>query len=66
MTRGKPVYPFPEIFNNMGTQGFLGIPYSIYFMVIIVIIGHFYLHTMFMVDISMLLEEVKRHHGYQG
>jgi ribose transport system permease protein len=40
MTQGKPVYPFPEAFNNLGVQELLGIPYSVYIMVLIVLIGH--------------------------
>jgi ribose/xylose/arabinose/galactoside ABC-type transport system permease subunit len=48
LTQGRPVYPFPDVFNAIGTQAFWGIPYSVYLMVIVIIIGHILLnHTVY-------------------
>jgi ribose/xylose/arabinose/galactoside ABC-type transport system permease subunit len=37
LTRGRPVYPFPDAFNAIGTGAFLGIPYSVYILLFFVV-----------------------------
>lgn len=40
MTKGRPVYPFPDSFNALGTGSAFGIPYSVYIMVILALFFH--------------------------
>lgn len=41
MTKGEPYYPLPDAFNKMGQGTLLGIPYSVYIAVVIVIVAQF-------------------------
>lgn len=43
LTKGVPIYPLPDTFNNIGSGTFIGIPYSVYISLIIVAIGIFIL-----------------------
>ena len=45
LTRGKPIFPFPDAFNRIGTETFLGVPYSVYVMIILMVIAHFILRN---------------------
>jgi ribose/xylose/arabinose/galactoside ABC-type transport system permease subunit len=48
ISRGRPFYPFPEAFKEIGQGGFLGIPYVIYIAVLVAAVGHYVLsHTVF-------------------
>jgi ribose/xylose/arabinose/galactoside ABC-type transport system permease subunit len=48
ISRGRPFYPFPEAFKEIGQGGFLGIPYVIYIAAFVAAIGHYVLsHTVF-------------------
>lgn len=40
MTKGRPVYPFPDAFNAIGMGAFMGVPYSVFFMVILAMLFH--------------------------
>lgn len=44
ISKGRPFYPFPESFKQIGLGTFSGIPYSIYIALIIVLLGHFLLN----------------------
>lgn len=44
ISKGRPFYPFPDSFKQIGQGALLGIPYSIYIALVIIIIGHFMLN----------------------
>jgi ribose/xylose/arabinose/galactoside ABC-type transport system permease subunit len=43
ITKGQPIYPFPDAFNKFGQGSFLGIPFSIYIALIFMFAGDFIL-----------------------
>lgn len=43
MTKGQPIYPFPDAFNQIGQGYFLGLPYSVYIATVVLILGNFIL-----------------------
>lgn len=48
ITRGQPVYPFPDSFNQIGQGTFLGLPHAIYIAVVVLFLGDFIMkHTTF-------------------
>lgn len=48
ITKGQPIYPFPDNFNKIGQGYFLGLPYSVYIATVVLILGNFILkHTTF-------------------
>lgn len=40
LTKGRPVYPFPDSFNALGTGSVLGIPFSVLIMVVLCLAAH--------------------------
>jgi ribose transport system permease protein len=44
ISKGQPMYPFPDSFNQIAQGSYLGIPYSIYIALIVIVIGHFTLN----------------------
>jgi len=48
MTKGQPIYPFPDAFNQIGQGSFLGLPYSVYIAIVVLFLADFVLkHTTF-------------------
>ena len=48
ITKGQPIYPFPDAFNQIGQGYFLGLPYSVYIAIVVLFLGNFILrHTTF-------------------
>lgn len=41
LTKGEPYYPLPDSFKQLGQGTLLGLPFSAYIAIIIVVIGHF-------------------------
>lgn len=44
ISKGRPFYPFPDGFKQIGQGALFGVPYSIYIAFIIVLAGHFILN----------------------
>ncbi|MGI9861718.1 ABC transporter permease [Moorella naiadis] len=44
ITKGRPLYPFPDAFNAMGQGSFGGIPYVVFFMIVFAIAAHWVLN----------------------
>ena len=44
----RPIYPFPDSFNSLGTAEFLGLPLPVYIMLVAVLVTHYLLnHTVY-------------------
>lgn len=43
LSDARPIYPFPEAFNQIGTAKLMGIPYVVYMMVILLFVSHYVL-----------------------
>lgn len=43
ITKGQPVYPFPDSFTKFGRGTLLGLPYAIYIAIVVLLIGNFVL-----------------------
>ncbi len=43
ISKGRPFYPFPDSFKILGQGTLWGIPYSVYFAILITLVGHYIL-----------------------
>ena len=46
ITKGQPIYPFPDSFNQIGQGYYLGLPFSMYIALVVLFVGDFLLKRM--------------------